>query len=68
MLRQPDAATTRTVGDLTTMAAAQQDLARTMLPSVGRLARPAVGRRANAHALGVANQASAASRIQARPR
>jgi arylsulfatase A-like enzyme len=41
LLRQPDAELLRTVDDLTMMAAIQTELARTMLPSVRRLSRPA---------------------------
>ena len=41
LLRQPDAELLRTVDDLTMMAAIQTELSRSMLPSVGHLARPA---------------------------
>ncbi len=68
MLREPDSAMMATVGDLTTMAAIQQELARTMLPSLGRLTKPAVGRRGSAQILRVAHQRTAARAIPARPR
>jgi hypothetical protein len=41
LLRHPDAGLLRTVDDLTMMAAIQTELSRSMLPSIGHLAKPA---------------------------